>query len=105
MKGEWLRFLCLFLWRGLGDCYGNSRTNVSPLFLLGHAFFFSYNRWRPILGVEAILISVLSMLTDDEPNLDSPANIDAAKLYREDITAYKRQVRRLTQRSAESYLE
>jgi ubiquitin-conjugating enzyme E2 G1 len=35
-------------------------------------------RWRPILGVEAILISVLSMLTDDEPNLDSPANIDAA---------------------------
>ena len=33
-------------------------------------------RWRPILGVEAIIISVLSMLSD--PNDDSPANIDAA---------------------------
>ena len=33
-------------------------------------------RWRPILGVEAILISVISMLND--PNIDSPANIDAS---------------------------
>ncbi len=32
-------------------------------------------RWRPILGVEAILISVISML--GEPNDSSPANIDA----------------------------
>lgn len=33
-------------------------------------------RWRPILGVEAIIISFISMLSD--PNDDSPANIDAA---------------------------
>lgn len=33
-------------------------------------------RWRPILGVESVLISVISMLSD--PNDDSPANIDAA---------------------------
>ena len=33
-------------------------------------------RWRPILGVEQILISVMSMLV--EPNPDSPANVDAA---------------------------
>ena len=33
-------------------------------------------RWRPVLGVEQILISVLSILT--APNIDSPANIDAA---------------------------
>jgi len=33
-------------------------------------------RWRPILGVESILVSVISML--GEPNLDSAANIDAA---------------------------
>eukprot|EP00922_Rhytidocystis_sp_ex-Travisia-forbesii_P032790 GHVS01048794.1.p2 GENE.GHVS01048794.1~~GHVS01048794.1.p2 ORF type:complete len:147 (+),score=22.04 GHVS01048794.1:112-552(+) len=32
-------------------------------------------RWRPILGVESILVSVISML--GEPNLDSPANVDA----------------------------
>jgi len=33
-------------------------------------------RWRPILGVEAILISVIAML--NEPNIASPANVDAA---------------------------
>ena len=33
-------------------------------------------RWRPILGVEAILMSVISMLND--PNIDSPANLDAS---------------------------
>ena len=33
-------------------------------------------RWRPILGVESILISVSSMLLD--PNIDSPANLDAS---------------------------
>jgi len=52
-------------------------------------------RWRPILGVESILISVLSMLTDEKPNLDSPANIDAARLFRTDEPSYKKQVRKL----------
>jgi hypothetical protein len=33
-------------------------------------------RWRPILGVEQIIISVIAML--NEPNISSPANIDAA---------------------------
>ena len=31
-------------------------------------------RWRPILGVEAILISVISMMND--PNTESPANLN-----------------------------
>lgn len=33
-------------------------------------------RWRPILGVEAVLMSVISMLND--PNISSPANLDAS---------------------------
>ena len=33
-------------------------------------------RWRPILSVEAILLSVISMMND--PNILSPANIDAS---------------------------
>ena len=33
-------------------------------------------RWRPILGVEAILLSVISIMND--PNINSPANIDAS---------------------------
>ena len=63
----------------------------------------SEERWRPILGVEAILVSVLSMLTDDKPNLDSPANIDAARLFKESETAYKKQVRKLVRESEERY--
>ena len=35
-----------------------------------------FYRWRPVLGVKEILISVISILND--PNIDSPANIDAA---------------------------
>jgi ubiquitin-conjugating enzyme E2 G1 len=60
----------------------------------------SAERWRPILGVEAILVSVISMLND--PNLDSPANLDAAKQYREDRQGYLRRVRRLAQKSVEN---
>merc|ERR1711862_7226 len=41
-------------------------------------------RWRPILGVEQILVSVISMLSD--PNDESPANLDAAVLWRNDRT-------------------
>jgi ubiquitin-protein ligase len=33
-------------------------------------------RWRPIIGIEQVLVSVMAML--GEPNLNSPANIDAA---------------------------
>ena len=63
----------------------------------------SDERWRPILGVEAILVSVLSMLTDEKPNLDSPANIDAARLYKESEAAYKKQVRKLVRESEENF--
>ncbi len=56
-------------------------------------------RWRPILGVEQILISVLSMLSD--PNLESPANIDAGKMLRDDPKAFKRKVRQCVERSLE----
>ena len=56
-------------------------------------------RWRPILGVEAILLSVISMMND--PNINSPANIDASVQYRDDRNAYNQKVRRLAQRAAD----
>lgn len=56
-------------------------------------------RWRPILGVEQVLISVLSMLS--EPNGDSPANVDAAKELRDDFKAFRRRVRRVVEKSLE----
>ena len=56
-------------------------------------------RWRPILGVEQILISVISMLSD--PNDESPANIDAAVMWRNDRAAFKKKVRACVRKSQE----
>lgn len=48
-------------------------------------------RWSPIQSVEKILISVMSMLA--EPNDESPANVEAAKMWREQRPEYERKVR------------
>ncbi|KAG9014915.1 Ubiquitin-conjugating enzyme E2 15 [Tulasnella sp. 427] len=58
-------------------------------------------RWSPVHTVETILISVISLLSSDNPNLESPANVDAAKEVRDDLPAYKKKVRRLVRKSAE----
>ncbi|XP_078486820.1 putative ubiquitin-conjugating enzyme E2 7 [Ciona intestinalis] len=50
-------------------------------------------RWLPIHTVESIMMSVISMLCD--PNAGSPANVDAAKQYRENFPAFKKEVARL----------
>jgi ubiquitin-conjugating enzyme E2 G1 len=54
-------------------------------------------RWRPVLGVEQILVSVISMLND--PNCDSPANVDAAVQLRKNPEQYKQKVRQLVIKS------
>jgi ubiquitin-protein ligase len=46
--------------------------------------------WRPVLGVEQALLSVVSLLSD--PNLDDPANPDAAAMMRDEPTAFKNKV-------------
>ncbi|KAL7278610.1 hypothetical protein ACG7TL_007611 [Trametes sanguinea] len=61
----------------------------------------SGERWLPVHTVESILLSVISLLSSDKPNLDSPANVDAAKEIRTDFEGYKKKVRRLVRRSAE----
>lgn len=58
-------------------------------------------RWMPVHSVESILMSVISLLSSDKPNLDSPANVDAAKEVRTDFPSYKKKVRRLVRRSVE----
>ena len=44
-------------------------------------------RWNPSHSVNSILMSILSMLT--APNFESPANVDASKLWRDDFNKYK----------------
>lgn len=62
-------------------------------------------RWLPVHGIESILVSVTSLLASDNPNTESPANIDAAKELRDDPAAYKKKVRRLVRKSAEEAFE
>jgi len=56
-------------------------------------------RWLPIHTVETILISVISMLAD--PNDESPANVDAAKEWREAYPEFKKKVARCVRKSQE----
>lgn len=49
-------------------------------------------RWSPVQSIEKILLSVVSMLA--EPNVESGANIDACKLWRDDRKGYDERVRR-----------
>ncbi|QRW26481.1 ubiquitin-conjugating enzyme [Rhizoctonia solani] len=46
-------------------------------------------RWSPVQSVEKVLLSVISMLA--EPNLESGANVDCCKLYRENKAEFERQ--------------
>lgn len=58
-------------------------------------------RWLPIHTVETIIVSVISMLT--EPNDESPANVDAAKTWRENPGEFKKIVARCVRKSQENF--
>lgn len=56
-------------------------------------------KWSPVHTVESIILSIISMLSS--PNDESPANIDAAKEWREDRAEFKKKVARCVRRSQE----
>jgi len=56
-------------------------------------------RWSPVQSVEKILLSVVSLLS--EPNDESPANVDAAKLWRENRLEFERRAKRLVRTTLE----
>ncbi|KAK3807754.1 MAG: ubiquitin-conjugating enzyme E2 2 [Benniella sp.] len=58
------------------------------------------NRWSPTYDVAAILTSIQSLLHD--PNPHSPANAEAANLYRENRKEYTRRVREIVETSWET---
>ena len=60
-----------------------SETNQSTLSSEVH--------WRPVLGVEQVYLSIISLLSD--PNLDDPANAAAAAMMRDNLDDFKETVR------------
>jgi len=57
------------------------------------------DKWSPTYTVCSLLSSIQSLLTDPNPN--SPANPDAARVYQSDRKEYNKRVRRCALRSVE----
>ncbi|KEH31921.1 ubiquitin-conjugating enzyme E2 2 isoform X2 [Medicago truncatula] len=55
------------------------------------------NQWSPIYDVAAILTSIQSLLCDPNPN--SPANSEAARMFSENKREYNRRVREVVEQS------
>ncbi|CCH46039.1 Ubiquitin-conjugating enzyme E2 [Wickerhamomyces ciferrii] len=82
------------------NIYANGEVCISILHPPGddpHQYERAEERWSPVQNVEKILLSVISMLS--EPNIESGANIDACKLWRDDRKEFERTVRRDVRRS------
>lgn len=56
-------------------------------------------RWSPVQSPETILLSVISMLSS--PNDESPANVEAASMWRNDTKEFKKRVRKCVRDSLE----
>ncbi|KAI1103543.1 ubiquitin-conjugating enzyme/RWD-like protein [Jackrogersella minutella] len=54
-------------------------------------------RWSPLQGVESVLLSVLLLL--DDPEINSPANVDASVMYRDDRPAYNKKAKEIVEKS------
>lgn len=80
------------------DCttvYENGNVCISILHAPGadaYGYESAAERWSPVQTPETILLSVISMLSS--PNDESPANIEAAKLWRNDPVEFRKRVRR-----------
>eukprot|EP01080_Neovahlkampfia_damariscottae_P005417 gene5417-9230_t len=82
------------------NIYKDGKVCISILHASGddeYGYEKSSERWNPILSVEAILLSVISMLA--HPNIESPANIDAATQFRDDPKGYKKKVKKIVEKS------
>jgi ubiquitin-conjugating enzyme E2 A len=55
------------------------------------------NAWSPIYDVSAVLTSIQSLLCDPNPN--SPANSEAARLFSENRAEYDKRVRACVEES------
>jgi ubiquitin-conjugating enzyme E2 G1 len=84
------------------NVYPDGRVCISILHAPGddpNGYELASERWSPVHTVETILLSVISMLSS--PNDESPANIDAAKQWRESREEFKKKVGRIVRRSQE----
>ncbi|KCV69213.1 ubiquitin-conjugating enzyme E2 G1 [Fonticula alba] len=56
-------------------------------------------RWNPVQNIRTVMLSVISMMSS--PNDESPANVDAAKEWRDNRDSFRRRVSQVVRRSQE----
>ncbi|XP_025814937.1 ubiquitin-conjugating enzyme E2 7-like isoform X2 [Panicum hallii] len=84
------------------NVYPDGRVCISILHPPGedpNGYELASERWTPVHTVESIVLSIISMLSS--PNDESPANIEAAKEWREKRDDFKKKVRRIVRKSQE----
>ncbi|KAG6531635.1 hypothetical protein ZIOFF_005451 [Zingiber officinale] len=81
----------------LGAC--GSKKNSSGGSIPRATDFFVGGRKKKGIFVESIVLSIISMLSS--PNDESPANVEAAKEWRENRDAFKKKIGRVVRRSQE----
>jgi ubiquitin-conjugating enzyme E2 G1 len=77
------------------NIYNNGELCISILHPPGedrYGYEAASERWSPVQTPETILLSVISLFAD--PNDESPANLEAAKLLREDKEGLSKEFRR-----------
>lgn len=82
--------------------HSDGRVCISILHPAGddpHGYESATERWSPVQSVESIMISIISMLSS--PNDESPANVDAAKMWRDNRDEFKKKVARIVRKSQE----
>lgn len=84
------------------DDYPHKAPNVKFLTMIFHPNIYKsgnicldilQNKWSPVYDIRTVLISIQSLLTD--PNIDSPANTEAANLYSNNIKEYNKRIRKI----------
>lgn len=88
------------------NIYTDGRVCISILHPPGEdpmGYESSSERWSPVQSIEKILLSVMSMLA--EPNPESGANVDASKMWRDDPEGYKKKAQQLVRRTLDIPLD
>ena len=77
------------------NIYENGKVCISILHEGTDTFGYEKDieRWLPTHGINTVMISIISMLS--APNFESPANIDASKLWRDHPDKYKNEIYRM----------
>ncbi|KAI9128116.1 hypothetical protein K1719_001109 [Acacia pycnantha] len=84
------------------NVYPDGRVCISILHPPGddpNGYELASERWSPVHTVESIVLSIISMLSS--PNDESPANVEAAVMWRDKKDEFRKRVSRCVRKSQE----